>query len=355
MTVFYTTLVSTFILGIYSRMTEIRNKRVGMMFAFFAMIIIVLVSGLRSNIGDTEPYMHSYKQLSTFSKFTEDMKDQGFILFQLILYNINQDPQFLVFVTSVITQICVMYGLYKYRSYYELEVYMYITSGAFLTVMNGIRQAMVGAILFFCTKLIIDNKFIPYAIIVLILSTMHESALIMIPVYFIARQEPWSKNTLIIIIIASIGFMFFYQLMPTFFSVLGDSSYTEYANSMMQAGIGCSFTRVLVNAIPVILSYIYRNKLKETWPESNIFINISLINLIIMAFALYHWIFARFGIYFQLYNMVLLPYIIKNCFEDKKEKRIIYYLFIVCYFVFFYYEQVIGGVGLGYRSNFFSL
>ena len=355
MAVFYTTLVSTFILGIYSRMTEIRNKRVGMMFAFFVMIIIVLVSGLRNNLGDTGAYMHSYKQLITFSRFTEDMKDQGFILFQLILYKINQDPQFFVFVTSVITQVCVMYGLYKYRSYYELEVYMYITSGMFLTFMNGIRQAMVAAILFFCTKLIIDNKFIPYSIIVLILSTMHKSALIMIPVYFIARKESWSKNTLIIIIMSSIGFVFFYQLMPSFFSVLGDSSYTEYADSMMQVGVGCSFTRVLVNAVPVILSYIYRNKLKETWPESNIFINISLINLIIMAFALYHWIFARFAMYFQFYNMVLLPYIIKSCFEEKKVKRIVYYLFIVCYFVFFYYEQVIGGVGLGYRSNFFSL
>ena len=355
MAVFYSTLVSTFLFSIFSRMTESKNKKVGAFFALFVVVTIVLVTGLRANIGDTGTYMNFYKNLANFNGFTEDSKDKGFIVFQLILYNFSSDPQFMVFVTSLITQICILCGLYKYKSYFELEVYMYITSGMFLTVMNGIRQAMVGAILFFCTKLIIDNKFITYAIIVLILSTIHGSALIMIPVYFIVRQDSWSKNTLIIIIITSIGFMFFYQLMPIFFSVLGDSSYTEYADSMMQSDIGCSFTRVLVNSVPVILSYIYRNKLKETWSESNIFINISLINLIFMSFALYHWIFARVGIYFQFYNMVLLPYIIKNCFEDKKEKRIIYYLFIVCYFVFFYYEQVIGGVGLGYRSNFFSL
>lgn len=355
MTVFYATLASTFIMGVYSRMVEEKDKRLGVFFAFFAMVIIVLVSGLRSNIGDTETYMYSYEQLSTFSGFAEDMKDKGFILFQLILYNINKDPQFLVFVTSVITQVCVMYGLYKYRSYYELEIYMYITCGIFLVTMNGIRQAMVGAMLFASTKLIIKGKFIPYAIIAIILSTMHSSAIIMIPIYFIARQKAWSRNTMIIIIVSIIGFVFFYELMPHVFDMIGDSSYAEYEETMMQGGGGSSLMRVIVNAVPVVLAYINRKKIEELWPESNIFVNMAIINLIFITFALYNWIFARFQLYFQFYNIVLLPFIIKNCFDRKQDRDLVYYLFILCYFGFFYYEQVIGKVGLGYRSKYFSL
>ena len=355
MTVFYTTLLSTFILGVFSRLTEKDNKNVGALFAFFAVIIFVLVSGLRKNIGDTEAYIHSYEQLANFAGLAEDGKDKGFTIFSLFLYNINSDPQFMIFVTSLITQVCILFGLCKYRSYFELEVYMYITCGIFLVTMNGIRQALVGAILFLCTRLIIEGKFIPYAIISLILSSMHSSAIIMIPVYFVARQKAWSKNTFIIIVLSIVGFLFFYDIMPHVFDMMGDSSYTEYESLMMEEGQGSSLMRAIVNAVPVILAFIGRDKLKENWPESNIFINMSLINLIFVTFALYNWIFARFQLYFQFYNIVLLPYIIKECFDDRKQRNLVYYLFILAYFGFFYYEQVIGGVGLGYRSKFFNL
>lgn len=355
MTVFYSTLISTFLLGICSRFKGEGAKVNRILFVFAIILIFTLVAGFRINIGDTETYIHSYEALSSFNGFDDNTKDIGFGIFQLLLYNISSNPQFMIFITSLITQFCVIYTLYKYRSYLELEVYMYITSGIFLVTMNGIRQAMVGAILFFCTRLIIDGKFIPYAIVTIILSTIHSSALIMIPLYFIVRKKAWSKATLIILILSVIGFVFFYELMPKFFDMLGDSSYTEYEALMTEDGVGSSIMRVIVNLVPVLLAYIKRNELKEIWPESNIFVNMSIINLIFNAFGLYNWIFVRFQLYFQYYNIVLLPFLICKCFNKKEERDLIYYLFILCYFGFFYYEQVIGGVGLGYKSCFINI
>lgn len=350
MTVFYTTLGTTFFLAICSRLS--RDKRFEWLMIFLVALIFILVAGLRLNIGDTGTYMHSYSELGNFNEFISNSKDKGFNYFQLFLYNINKDPQFLIFMTSLITQGSIIYTLGKYRSYFELEVYMYITCGAFLVSMNGIRQAMVGGLLFLCTELINKNRFIPYCIIVLILSTMHYSALIMIPIYFIVRREAWSKTTFIVIGIAMICFLFFHQLMPGFFDLLQNSSYSEYEDIISQKGGGSSFMRVLVNSVPVILAYIKRDKLKELWPESSIFINMAIINLIFITFALYNWIFARFQIYFQLYNIVLIAYVIKNCFNQRSMRDFVYYCFIICYFIFFYYEQVIGKVGLGYLSDY---
>ena len=350
MTVFYTTLGTTFFLAICSRLS--RDKRFGWLMIFLVALTFILVAGLRKNIGDTESYIYSYKQLGDFTGFLQNDKDKGFTYFQLFLYNINKDPQFLIFITSLITQGSIIYTLGRYRSYFELEVYMYITCGAFLVSMNGIRQAMVGALLFLCTDLISKKKFIPYCIIVLILSTMHSSALIMIPIYFIVRKEAWSKTTFMVIGIAMICFLFFNKLMPGFFDLLQNSSYAEYEDIISQKGGGASFMRVLVNSVPVILAYIKRDKLKELWPESSIFINMAIINLIFITFALYNWIFARFQIYFQLYNIVLIAYVIKNCFNQRSMRDFVYYCFIICYFIFFYYEQVIGKVGLGYLSDY---
>lgn len=353
MKVFYTTLILTFIFSLISRIFGRKNKYMEWTFIILVIVIFVLVAGLRNNIGDTGSYIQGYKNLATFNGFTENSQDKGFEVFSLILYQISAEPQFMIFIMALITQIGNLITLARYRNYFELQTYMYFTSGAFLVTMSGIRQALASSILFLNTYLIIKGKFISYLVVVLLMSTIHQSALIMIPIYFVARQEAWSKKTLITIVISSIGFLFFYQLVPIVFDMLGSSNYTHYEEWLSVAGSGSSFMRVLVNSVPVILSYIYRDKIKKIWPESYVFINMSLLNFIVVTFSLYNWIFARFSLYFQLYNFVLLPFIIKNCFDKRKERDLIYYLFIICYFIFFYREQVIGQVGLGYQSNFF--
>ena len=87
--------------------------------------------------------------------------------------------------------------------------------------------------------------------------------------------------------------------------------------------------------------------MQDVWPESNLFVNMSVINLIIMVFSLFNWIFARFSFYFQIYNFILLPFIVCKLF-DKREKGLAYYAFTVCYLVFFLIEQN----GIIYQSNF---
>ncbi len=67
-------------------------------------MLLVLVSGLRSNIGDTYFYMHAYK-ISQFTwEFILSQKDIGFGVFQMVLKNyVSQDPQVLVFTAALIT------------------------------------------------------------------------------------------------------------------------------------------------------------------------------------------------------------------------------------------------------------
>ena len=98
------------------------------------------------------------------------------------------------------------------------------------------------------------------------------------------------------------------------------------------------------------VSDIKRDELKEAWPESNLFVNMSVINLIIMVFSLFNWIFARFSFYFQIYTFILLPFIIVKLFE-KRERGLVYYGFIVCYLLFFLIEEN----GLIYKSNFIGV
>ncbi|MGL5086985.1 MAG: EpsG family protein [Clostridium sp.] len=313
-------------------------------------IILVFVAGLSRGIGDTGMYMHSYKLYTSNPSNIEFTRDAGFTLFNLMLIQISTNPQTLVFAAAVIIHVLNIRNFNKYRSYLELEIYLYITSGYYLVTMNGMRQSIAAALIFAITKLLINGKFKSYVICILIISTFHASALVMIPLYFIVRQEAWSKNMWKMIGLALIGIIFYDVFEEILFKILENTQYSGY--STFNEG-GSSVIRTVVNIVPLALAYLKREELKKIWPESNIFVNIALINCIFVAFGMFNWIFNRFTIYLQLYNFILIPYIIKNCL-NVKEKRLLYYGLIICYFIFFYRESVIG-LNMKYSSDYLNI
>ena len=331
-------------------MYEKKIKNLSIIYAILVALVFITISGLRRGIGDTGMYMHSYRLMVQYPDSTDFSRDAGFTAFSFILSQISSNPQTLIFVVALITNSLNIRMLYKYKSYLELQIYLYMASGYFTVTMNGIRQCFAAALVFICTKFIVNGDFKKYLIFILLISLFHGSALIMIPIYFIVRQKAWSKNVIKLIFLACIGVIFYDLLSEVLFKALQNTQYGYY--SEFQEG-GSSVIRTIVNAVPVILAYIKRDELEEKWPESNVFINMSLINVIFVAFGMMNWIFNRFCLYFELYNFILLPFIIKNCFKGK-ERRLIYFGFLICYFIFFYKEQVIQ-LSMDYESDYLNL
>lgn len=348
MVVFYATLISTYISYLLARIAyEKRYKSIAIMFSVIVALILIFVSGMRNGIGDTVMYMHSYKLLSQNPVIPKDGKDLGFTMISLLLIPISSDPQILVFVVALITNLLNVIMFNKYRSSLELQVYMYITAGYYTITMNGMRQCLAAALLFMCVPLIIKGNFKVYCILVIIISMFHGSALMLIPIYFIVREEAWSKKMIIFMAFGMICILLYDVVSPIFFKALESTQYAEYSG--YDEG-GSSFIRVIVNAVPVILAYLKRKELKVLWPESNVFVNMSIINTMFVAAGMFNWIFNRFTIYLQLYNFILVPFIISKCFKGK-EQRVLYFSFLICYFGFFYLEQVYA-LGMGYPTNF---
>lgn len=346
MGIYYTTLIGTYITSLLSRMADSKKyKLMAVFWIIFAAGILVVFTGFREGIGDTGMYMHTYRLLVQNPDPTISGKDFGFTIFNLILIQFSTNPQTLVFVVALITQVCNIYVFHKYRSAIELQIFMYIASGYVTVTMNGMRQCMAAALLFLTTPLIIKGDFKKYLFFTLLIATIHESALFMIPIYFIVKIKPWSKKFYLMIGAACVGVVFYDVLSPYIFKALESTSYGEY--SQFDEG-GSSFLRVIVNMVPVILAYLKKDELKRVWPESDIFINMAVLNCIFVGFGMANWIFNRFTLYLQLYNFILLPYVIKNCLRGK-ERRLIYLGLIGCYFIFFYYEQVIQ-LNLIYKS-----
>lgn len=316
------------------------------LFAFGAMVILVLISGLRRNIGDTYYYRHAYETTTFTWEIVWEGKDMGFGLLQMLLQEISRDPQILIFTTALITNVLIVIILYKYSRMFELALYVYITGGLFLVSMNGIRQFLAAAIIFAATKFIIDGSWKKFTLVVLLASTFHQSALILIPIYFLIRRKAWTKTTAWLLALAVVIVIGYEQFSDLLFSSISNTQYGGY--SEFSEG-GASILRIAVTAAPLILAYLGRDKLREIFPSSDYFVNLGLLNLVFMIISLQNWIFARFTIYFGLYQLIIMAWIVKLFHE--KDQKFIYYAILVLYFIYFYYEHVIS-LNIDYRSDF---
>ncbi|WP_058301192.1 EpsG family protein [Gorillibacterium timonense] len=355
MTVMLINLVLVYVASLYARFLArpvslgeygLRN-RPSFLPALVAALSLTLVAGLRNNIGDTFTYMHSYRY-GIFTWETIDYsKDFGFNIMQLLLRQISGDPQLLIFVTAAITTCLIAWILYHYSRMYELSLYLYITTGMFTTSMNGIRQFMAAAIIFAGTKYVMNGDWKRFFLLVLLASTVHRSALVLLPIYFLVRKPAWTKQTFLLIGVAVLIVLGFNQFMGTLFTVLADTQYSHY--STFSEG-GASYIRVLIAAGPLTVAFYGREKLKSLAPKLDPIINLSLINALFLLIATQNWIFARFSIYFGLYQLLLIPWIIKVFRE--KDQKLVYYLILLFYLFFFLYECIIAYGGLNYGSRY---
>ncbi|MBW7456961.1 EpsG family protein [Paenibacillus sepulcri] len=316
--------------------------------AALAAFTLILVAGLRINIGDTFFYMHSYRETDFRWDYVVQQKDIGFNLFQMVLKNFSADPQTLIFATALITNALIVVVLYRYTRLFELGLYLYITSGAFLVSMNGIRQYLAAAIVFAASKYLFEGSMYKYMMVVLAASFFHQSALIMVPLYFIVRRKAWTGTTFGMLLVA-IAIVFGYnEFSELLFSALKDTQYGEY--STFSEG-GANVLRVLINAVPLVIAYLGREKLRETFAHADIVVNLSLLGFILMVISTQNWIFARMAIYFTLYQIILMTLVVKGFRE--KDQKLIYYAIVVLYLIFFFYESVIT-LGLDYQSNYLN-
>jgi transmembrane protein EpsG len=351
MTVFYITLTAVYLFSLlarcFSNPTKINTCAFpNRLLVFLALVPLVLVAGLRNNIGDTFFYMHSYAVRKLSWEDIDYSGDFGFNIYQMLLQQISTDPQLLIFSTALITNVLIVIVLYKYSRLLELSLYVYITAGSYLVSMNGIRQFLAASIIFMGTNYIMKGSFKKYALLILFASTIHKSALILLPVYFIIRRKAWTKNTFLLIlstIVIVLGFNLFSSIL---FSVIEDTQYSHYSGF---AEGGANILRVIVSAVPILLAYLGRDKFREVFPKSDYIVNLSLISLLFMIIATQNWIFARFTIYFGLYNLILISWVVQ--LFTKKDQKLIYLSILVFYFIFFFYEQVLG-MGIIYESDF---
>lgn len=374
MQVYYFLLVWTIGFGIMLNMASqysynngiVTERKYNIFILIVAFLPLIIFTGARSNgVADTATYIGMFESYpSTLnelfsSDILNDSRMKGFIVFSTFIKQyISTDYSIWLFIIAIPTCICIMMTLKKYSTNIAASIFIFMASCQFIWLFNGMRQYLVVAILFACTPMILNKQPIPYFIIVLILSTIHTSAIIMIPMYFIVSGEPWNKKTMIIVVICILAIIFADSFLDIFNNAMEETDFAKGLNANKDTDNGTSLIRILVESIPTIIAFIWRGKLKDKYtPIMKISVNMSIISTciyIISKIVKSGIMVGRLPIYLSIYNLILLPWLIDTIFEEKT-KRLVYYIMILCYLGFFYYQMEITWRGFPYTSEILKL
>lgn len=310
----------------------------------------VIWTANRQWFGDTEAYRRTFQDmagsLSGISEYASGLKkDKGFYLFAYLIKCVfgNSDVLYF-FILAAIQMFCMVVVWRRYSCNFWFSVFVFIASTDYMSWMhNGVRQFMAVTLIFVSTELILRKQYIWSVLIILLASTFHGSALLMIPVVFIIQGKPWNTKTMLCIAASVAALVFVNQFTNILQTMLEDTQYTNVVNDWQSwQDDGTSPIRILVYSVPTILSIIGYKWIKaEDDPLINITVNASIVSTAIgiISTGTSGIFIGRLPIYVSLWaTTVLLPWEIKNLFTERSV-RLVMLAAVSCFVAFFYYQM----------------
>lgn len=303
----------------------------------------------RSWFGDTEAYRKTFRSLpDSFSQLhvylSEHTKDKGFSILSIAIKMIigNSDKLFFLVIASF-QLFCIVYFFRKYSTDYLLCMFMFVASTDYLSWMfNGMRQFIAVSIILLSFGFVLEKKYVSAICLILLASTIHGSALMMLPIIFVIQGKAWNKRTILMIAGVGVSILFIGQFTSILDMMLAETQYSDLiTNEIWTSDDGTNLLRVLFYSIPAVLSLVGKRYIDaENSPVINMCVNCGVCTAIIYlvsAFSSGIYI-GRLPIYTTLQGYVAVPWLIEHMFTEKSA-QIVRIGLIGGFLAFFYYQM----------------
>lgn len=325
------------------------------LFAIVALLSIVV--GLRNGVGtDFGNYIDIYTlaERKSYETIWEERESLYGILNRFCADVF--DSYVAVFVLSAIISVAlIVFGIYKESTEYGLSFFLLIAGMYYFDLFNGMRQMIATAIMFAAYPLLRRRKWIWLILLTVLACEFHASAVIILIVFFFAAMvKPKSPVLWLVIGGFALIYIFYNSFVENLINVLNEtgSVYSNYEDWLMLQDQGANFLRFGLAAVPCVMGLLFWRQLQHQREDANILLNLSIINTLFMLIATKHWIFARFSMFFGIYNILLWPELLK-CF-DPQSRKVLRWGVMAVYFVYFWLIVHTDSNLLPYRSWLFG-
>ncbi|MFV0560945.1 MAG: EpsG family protein [Enterococcus sp.] len=316
----------------------------------FLFFLLLAVASFRTGFIDTPTYRRLFEEAG--NQWTVLMEqgisfesEFGFVLLMNGLNKITDNSQILLFFCALVILGTAFYMIKRYSVdiIFSFLLFLFLE---YVDGMNIVRQVFVGALFLLTLPLIQKKYFWRYVVVILLVSTIHMSAVICIPLYFLLRKRPSSVPILLLIGVGLALYLYpslLEQIVEGFFGT--SSKYATYFHeSEWQYGI--SPFRLLVQGAPLCLLLIYEWKQRtakkvdeEESPYYCIFANMMILNFLCNLLGSNMVILARVAAYFSFASVLMIPYLLQRLLT-KESYAIVRWIVLLLYGLFFIYQLV---------------
>ena len=317
--------------------------------AILLLVPLVLLAAFRpEQFGDTGTYKGFYNvvpnSLTMLKPFVESQeKDPGYAVLEIFFKALVSDNYQLFFLfIATVQALCLFFTYRKCSTDYWLSIFLFVASADYLSWMhNGMRQFIAVALIFAVLPLLVKRRFgwIVMLAVIALASQIHLTALLCIPIVFMAMGKPWNWKTFVFLI-GIILAIFFIDRFTNWLGALAED--TQYSDEIEQlsTSTGTNILRVLFYSIPTVASFFFRRKIAAANDKLiNICVNLSIASagFYVISYFTSGLLIGRLPIYFSLANYILIPWMIDEFFEQRSAK-VIKIGFIILYSIFFYFQ-----------------
>ncbi len=314
-------------------------ERYNLFFAAIVFLPVFLFTSIGDIRGDIWAYIGGFESLDAsisdvLKSWREINKGPGFMLIEVLIKQfVGSDRSAFRVVFGLIQSIPLVLIYRKYSEDYIFSIFLFIASGCYSGwMMNGLRQFVASCIIFAALPLLVKRKFVPLIAVILLAMSVHKAALIMIPVVFLVQLKPWGRLTIISFIILAIALYFY----------VGHSDWMS--EETLQYARGANPLRFVIAAFPMVIAFAGRKRIAaNNNPLIDICVNMSAVTFIVYVIAtLTNGIMTgRLPGFTAIYNFILIPYLAKDVFDEKKSKNI--KLFFILFYIAYYIYGLITG------------
>ena len=329
----------------YSNQALKKDDKGQRFFIFMALLIMVLIAGLRYNVGqDYVGYTFYYNERPYLDESIGMELEYGYTTLVNFLNELNLEVWSYFMVSAAITYSLLFYSFKYYKHILFLGVFFFITYGFYFYSYNGVRQAVAMSALAVAIMYIQKRKIFHFFGIILLGGLMHKSLFLFFPLDFLIHKIKlphyvWYLTFFISLILQFIPLADFIDI--SFISEILSGSqidYSGFAESMDSNEVGGLTLGYLVRVAIGLLILSYYNKLIKFNKDYLPYYNLALIGIVLYNAFSHILVIARLNNYFLFFSIFCLAFIVNYLFRSKQKlianSILVFFLLLFCYSIY---------------------
>lgn len=347
-------LILIFIYGIF--LLPFKNKTLDKLFILLVTTQLIFFNGFRhSSVGnDTPRYVQKFYNVILSTSYS-DLKllgdEIGYSVTQKLFSLFSTNFNLWLLAVSVFLYLLLGIFLYKHSERIFISYLLFIGLGFYEFSFSGIRQIISIILILITFKYIVNKQLIRFLVFILLAISFHYSAIVFLPMYFLAHIRVRSYH-LIILVSTYILMYSFRNPIGKFLSVLykDERVLDRYEISNSIGGLA------IFILIIIIVGYIVYNPIKYADKKNTVLSNIMIISFFIQSLSSFSYLFTRLNMFYLIFIILYIPMIIDNFNKvPLKNNRIVALIFktSILVVITYHYINKVGDDGAGIRPYLF--